>query len=458
MFVTLKCKLFTDDSGAFTEIPGILTPAGWLEPALDYCLHHSINRSPNWMVKVNRSIGLFLEYLAANPNEKDSYQLFQNFAQRLYIGTFDRVSGLDPSWLCWRPRSATQARTIIRHLTDFFDWLNQKRPASAVINPHYSGNIFDRIADEAAYQYRRDRAFLGHTWLAHLDSGDPARPATAHFLRARRSPKVETNSPPAFPDERFLELLTKGFVVGGKENFRDMLITLLLHGSGFRYSEPFHLYVEDVLLEPGSKQARVQIHHPSDGYAPKCEELQDEHSNKKTSNRMAYLGERYGLTPRHMLLDSHAAGWKGNILDGKWYMRAYWFVPKFGELFLTLWYRYLEQIARIERHHPFAWINQGQEPKGGMYCMMQYWRSHARACERIGLVVGKELGTTPHGHRHAYGRRLVAGGFSAEMIRRFMHHLSLESQKVYTTPTSQQIVDALVEGAERLDQKYRRDS
>jgi hypothetical protein len=38
-----------------------------------------------------------------------------------------------------------------------------------------------------------------------------------------------------------------------------------------------------------------------------------------------------------------------------------------------------------------------------------------------------------------------------------MHHASLESQQVYTTPTSREIIESLREGAERLRQKYRRD-
>jgi len=92
-----------------------------------------------------------------------------------------------------------------------------------------------------------------------------------------------------------------------------------------------------------------------------------------------------------------------------------------------------------------------------MYTMAHYERAHARACRRIGLVVGKEVGTTPHGHRHAYGRRLVAGGFQPIEIKKFMHHHALESQGVYTTPTPKQVMEALAEGAERLNQKYRRD-
>lgn len=452
VFVTLKCRVFVDQTGAYTEIPATLTPAGWLMPLVDYCVAHSHSRSPSWMLKVNRSVRLFLAYLLANPDEHSSYTLFQNFAQRLYTGTFDRNSGLDPSWLCWRPVSTAEAARTIRNLTDFFGWLGGHRPAGNLVNPRYTGNAYDRMADEAAYRFRRDLAFLGHTWNPH------GKPGKSHIVRARRTPKAEKEEPPAFPDDRFMDLLGEGFVVAGRPNYRDMLITLLLHGAGFRYSEPFHLYLTDVSRDKANhKQAEVQIHHPSDGVAPKDRVWMNERGEQKTGIRATYLAERYSLSPRHQLLDSRAAGWKGGAYDGEWFKRAYWFVPMLGELFLTLWYRYLEQVARMERSHPFAWVNLSQEPKGGMYCLMQYWRAHARACRRIGLEVGKELGTTPHGHRHAYGRRLAAGGLSEDYIRRCLHHAGLDSQGVYTSPTTQQIRDSLLEGAERLNTKYRRD-
>ena len=320
------------------------------------------------MVKVRHSMHLFLEYMVANPNEKDTYQLFQNFAQRLYTGTFNREAGFDPSWLCWTPRSVSEAGRTIRNLTDFWEWWIAKHPTAAQVNPRYAGSAYDRMVSEAAYQFRRDRDFLGHTWKPHLDTTDTNSSTGGHLVMARRKPKVENSNPPAFPDDRFMELLTEGFVVGGRPNYRDMLITLLLHGAGFRY----------------------------------------------------------------------------------------WFIPKFGDLFLTLWYRHLEQVVQLDRSHPFAWVNLTQA-KGEMYTMTHYERAHARACRRIGLVVGKEVGTTPHGHRHAYGRRLVAGGFQPIEIKKFMHHHSLDSQSVYTTPTPKQVMEALAEGAERLNQKYRRD-
>jgi integrase len=128
----------------------------------------------------------------------------------------------------------------------------------------------------------------------------------------------------------------------------------------------------------------------------------------------------------------------------------YWFLPEYGEWFLHLWPRYLEQVARVERDHPFAFINLNREPRGGMYTLTQYNKAHAAACERIGLTVSKALGTTPHGHRHAYGRRLHNAGVDKALIRRFMHHASLESQEVYTQANTREALAALEAAAQRL--------
>lgn len=444
MLVSVRTKVFTDATGIYTEIPALLTPAGVLEPLLDYFLYHSHDRSLTWMSKVTRSVRMFIEYLQTNPAERDTFRLFQNFAQRLYTGTFDRETGLDPSGLCWAPRSPHDAGHIITQLTDFFDWLSEMRPEAAKLNPRYAGGTFDRLADEAAYQYRRSRAFLGHTWDTNASPTE-----TGHHVRSRRLPKVEKGEPPAFPEERFEELLVKGFCAAGRQDYRGMLITLLLHGAGFRESEPFHLYIQDVFPNPdNSRQALVRIHHPSHGAAPA--DWRNERGRPRKGNRAEYLAQQFGLVPRTEVMDSRHAGWKGGMHDGPYYKQAYWFLPEYGEWFLLLWHRYLEQVARIDRGHSFAFINLSREPAGKMYCLGQYNKAHAAACKRIGLPVGKALGTTPHGHRHAYGRRLKNADIDMALIRRFMHHASPESQEVYTQPNTREAQEALEAAAQRL--------
>src|ERR1700756_5251521 len=63
MFVTVKSRIYTDNTGAYTELPVLLTSAGVLEPLLDYCLYRNHDRSLAWMTKVIRSVRMFLEYL-----------------------------------------------------------------------------------------------------------------------------------------------------------------------------------------------------------------------------------------------------------------------------------------------------------------------------------------------------------------------------------------------------------
>ncbi|WP_397470508.1 gamma-mobile-trio recombinase GmtY [Pseudomonas sp. DD1] len=444
MFLTVKARVYADTTGVYTELPALLTPNGVLESLLDYCLYRSHDRSRTWMLKLTRSVRMFLEYLQTNPAECDTYRLFQNFAQRLYTGTFDRETGLDPSGLCWAPRSPQDASHIITHLTDFFDWLCEMCPDAARLNPRYAGGAFDRQTDEAAYQYRRSKAFLGHTWAANASPTE-----RGHRVRGRRLPKVEKSEPPAFPEQRFEELLVKGFGTPGRCDYRGMLITLLLHGAGFRESEPFHLYIPDVFPDPANtNQAKVYIHHPSYGTAPT--DWRDERGRQRKGNRGEYLAHQFSLAPRTDLMDRRHAGWKGGTHDGPYYKQAYWFLPEYGEWFLHLWHRYLEQVARVERDHPFAFINLHREPIGAMYTLTQYNKAHAAACERIGLTVGKVHGTTPHGHRHAYGRRLRVAGVDKELIRRFMHHASLESQELYTRANTREALAALEAATHRL--------
>ncbi|MBP4049670.1 site-specific integrase [Chromobacterium violaceum] len=443
MFVSTKVKVITDETGAYVEVPGLLTPTGLLNPLLDYVLARQHVRGLAWMNKVVRSVRMFLEYLQANPQQRNAPLLFSNFAQRLYSGTFDRITGLDGSGLCWSPRSSADARNIITDLTLFFDWLSEHNPSATGFNPKVRASTYDMYWLKLAQQYKRDNALLGHLWST-TDSGPQAR-----RVPSRHEPMALRSESPAFPDDRFEDLITNGFKIGNRIDYRAILITLLLHGAGFRESEPFHLFVEDVVPDPRNpKTALVRIHHPSEGFAP--DSWRDALGRPRQGNRATYLAEKFGLMPRDAMMNTHHAGWKGGLHDGKYYKQAYWFKPEYGERFLAVWKKYLHQVARVTRTHPFAFINLTREPLGGMYTIAQYLKAHAAACRRIGLIVDKNLGTTPHGHRHAYGRRLAKAEVDKTMIRRFMHHASLESQEVYTQPSSTEIQITLESAAAKL--------
>lgn len=448
MFVTVKAQVHMDSTGATIEIPVLLTPTGVLEPLLDYCLARTHTHSLAWLDKLLRAVTLFLEYGQANADQTDPYLLFRNFALRLYTGTIDTTTGEDPSRLSWRPRSPADVAGVLRHLTDFFTWLTEHHQSAQQPNPVATGTGHDHACIAMAYDYRRNAAMLGHTWST-------TSPDEPRAVMARRAPKIELGDPPAFPETHIEDLLFKGFVVGGRLDMRNVLITLLLHGAGFRESEPFHLYIEDVVADPANPAcAHVRLHHPVLSYAPSTT-WQDEAGRPRKGTRAQYLAERFGLPPRTRMLGNQRAGWKGGMHDDLYFKQAYWFVPEYGELFFEIWRRYLAQVAMVDRPHPFAFVNLHKAPIGGMYCLSKFNTAHAAACRRVGLEPAKALGTTPHGHRHAYGRRLRLANIHPQNIRRFMHHASLESQHVYTQATQSEMRVELEAAAARLHEAMR---
>jgi hypothetical protein len=304
------------------------------------------------------------------------------------------------------------------------------------------------MVDNLAYQYRRDAHMLGYSWSPtslRATSGAP-------MVRAPRAPKVASKQPPAFPEDKLEALLCKGFLHGNRKDYRGACITLLLHGAGFRECEPFHLYVQDVFPDPADRLAyRVHIHHPEFGEAPSDVALGQVRGAEL--NRASLLRLHYGLEPRNRVAGSLHAGWKNPLLDEKYYMRATWFTPQYGRWFKELWDEYLMQIVGISRPHPWAFVNLDREPIGSPYTVDKFQRAHAAACERTGLQAAKALGTTPHGHRHAFGQRLKEGGLDPAYIRLFMHHKSVESQRTYTRPTIEQTQKALHAGLSLLSTK-----
>jgi hypothetical protein len=443
-FVKSVARVHVDNSGTWIEVPVLVSEAGILMPLLDYCV--SSNRSISWMNKLIGAVGLFLEFLAANPNENEHWRLFRNFASKLYLGTFDTDSGLDPSYLCWEPRQAKAARDIQYLLTSFFDWLGETNVSAAKLNPRYAGTDFDRRIDQMAYLYRRNKAFLGHTWTTNPRKEDQKN---GRLTRSRLEPKTADRCPPEFPAARFEELIFKGFRVGGKFDYRGMLITLLMHGAGFRACEPFHLYMCDVgISDDETPSALVRIHHPEFGVAP--DDWLDEKGRARHGNRRAYLAARWGLSMRTRANGRTAAGWKDPLLDGDYYMRAWWFEPIYGVWFLKIWERYIKQAAKTDRDNPYAFVNLNRAPIGSLYKVSTFRTAHKAAVLRIGLPYGKEHGTTEHGHRHAYAQALRRGGVDPVFIRKFLHHKSIDSQAVYTAPTVEESLMALISATNQL--------
>lgn len=446
--VQARAKVIIDETGAIAEIPVLLTEQGPLEPLVDYLLWHRQDRSIAWMRKVVQAVTLLLAYMNVNAACFDTpQQMFDSFSQRLHSGTAGE-DGADPSGLYWRPMRRQTAAILLGCLSDFSDWLAEQH-ASNPLNPPRTVSRFDEMLASAAWEHKRSRAFLGHTW-GGASTRDTA--GKIRYSQRRRSPKLADDQEAVpFPECHFTDLLLHGFARHGgaghsdpavRLNLRDCLITLLMHGAGFRLSECFHLWLHDVAPDPHDPTVpMVRIHHPSEGDAP--DDWRDERGNAIRCNRAAYLAGRYALRPRNELMDISRAGWKDPMLDSKYFMQAYWFPTELGRLFLHLWTLYLRQIVQFERHHPYAFVVQNGPSAGEPYCIAGYKQAHARAVQRLGLIPTRSEGATPHAHRHAYGRRLMRAGIDPILRRKALHHKSLASQVVYTAPNAADMTRAL---------------
>lgn len=454
----VRGKVFTDKSNVSYEIPVVLTEDGPLLLLVDYFIAMWDQRSPQWMKAVTRSICRLLQYLSTQGSLQNDRELFIRFRQRLLVGTISVDTASDPTQLWWSAMNPEETNRTIARITELLDWWADR---NQIESPLYGSIVssYDRRIAEAAYTFKRNRAFLGHTWSANLEA---ARSPTQGLVarRCHATPRLERRAPPAFPEERILDLILKGFRAGTRVDHRNQLIVLLLNGAGFRESEPFHLYFSDVVedpLKPGS--ALVLIQHPVWGNAPPDPNWLDSKGALRHGKRIEYLAERFGMAPRTWGLTKYAAGWKGGMHEttfGGVYKQAYWFLPEFGQMFWKIWNIYAEQVAHInqsKRSHPFAFVNTAREPRGAPYQMGKFQRSYSAALGRIGLEQSRALGTNIHGHRHAYAQRLRRAGISREMIRRFLHHWDLDSQNVYTEPSHEECVSHLERALVGLNDK-----
>lgn len=228
---------------------------------------------------------------------------------------------------------------------------------------------------------------------------------------------------------------------------RDKLILLLMHGGGLRESEALTLWVTDVFEDPyNPDSAIVRIYNEVDGKAPNDPEVRSKNQNRET-----YLKEKYARIPRQRMKGTAHLGWKNRVVDHKDnYIQVQWFPTDYGKVFMSLWKNYQKYRASIDCHHPYAFISFHHSAFGNPYTINAFHDNYANGLKRIGLEPSKAEGKDPHGHRHNYGRRLERSGLNPLVIRRCMHHKSLDSQIPYTGKGQQEISDELTQATLQL--------
>lgn len=426
-------------AGVPPVLPVIVTEDGVLDQFARYMYLNRV-KSRSWQESATFAVQLLLEYMDASKSIYDAPRsLFTAFSNALFTGTVS--NRCDPSGLWWQPRQPDYASKLIGHITRFSDWLSVvNEDANLQINPWRQATRHEEWLNWAAYSHRRDNAFLSHLWR------DKPQTNQSREVRLRALPVERQTPAKAFPDEKFDLLLSEGFRRRARDalgpiDLRNVLITYLMHYGGLRLSEALSLWCSDVSFESG--EVIVRVYHPEHGLAP----------DGKT-NRAIYLPNKYGLQPRNRLVkatDPLFLGWKNClIIDPHRRCFEVFFYPyEAGHVFVDLWRDYhLKQRVkpRPGENHPYAFTSKYGQP----YSHRMYRKAHKLGIERIGLVYEKLHGTTPHGHRHAYGQRMAKDGAAPLQIKNGMHHVSITSSNVYTQPTSAQMRQSLSELEARL--------
>lgn len=420
------------------------------KPLIEYFLDYGRSRSAGWQREVVRAVGLFIDFLTANREhfraQADRPQMLAAFAEALVGGTIG-LDGEDPSGLYWEPKSTSRVTLMLNVLTTFSDWLVNKSDSTS-INPWRQATMAEQITYWRRFDKRKASSLLSHTF--GKDSAIERSQVARTIAVRRKSISSGISAAKSFPDKRIWDLINNGFSVQGKSTFddvherlniRDMMITVLLHGGGLRESEPFHLYVSDIAIDPSNhKSALVRLYHPEQGKAPEdyIDPITVKHIN---ADREQYLRVKWKMEPRNLAVGRFHAGWKElKLTNGRdKYALVHWFPSYWGEVFMTLFKLYITKLRSRHCAHPFLFVSHKANVAGDPYTVDSFRQSHGKAVRRIGLEVRKELGTTPHGHRHAYAQALTDAKVSDDVIQAALHHKSPDSQKVYKEPSAEKM-------------------
>lgn len=455
-YVQVSSKTYRDNTGKSIDFPTLLIEYNG-ETILFEQLHRyqikNRSKSRTWHTKLVQAVGLLLDYMEANQNcYSSAKEFFDTFTESIYSGTINE-EGLDPSGLYWLPKRVETANMLLSALNGLSDWLYEEYGA-VQLNPWRKATSYEERLNWMAQINKSQNSFLGHLDDVHVIAETAKLARNVVRRRKSYSSKGDTK---AFPENKIHELLWEGFKNTRKNreldlvdryNWRDIAITILMHGGGLRHSEVFHLWVQDVFPDPeDEKLAVVRIYHPSEGRAP--QDFKNPTTGKYITDRESYLLLKYGLLPRNMYSaqDKRFAGWKEPRLDNDKdkYMHVYWMSNEWGYIFMYVWKMYMAKRLRngIKDTHPFAFVSHSPKELGEMMPLRTQREAHEKAVKKIALIVGKNYGTTPHGHRHAYGQRLKNANIDARTKQVAMHHKSIKSHEVYTEPTIADVTASL---------------
>lgn len=411
-------------------LPCILTEKGIIISHLRYLAWFN-SKSEAWKERSCYALKLLLKYINATPNIDSATKVLKAFTEALITGTIHSPNNTDPLELYWRPRTVRDTNNLLFHITHYTDFLAlQDEHATNRVNPFRKATSYEERLNWCAYYHKQANVFLNHLTKKDLSL------QKVRLVGSYREDLIDFEYAVRFPEDQIERLLYLGFEKNGVIDYKSQAITMLMNYCSLRKSEIFHIYTSDITLNPNKpKEALVRVYHPELGASP----------DPYFKNRREYLLAKTSYKPRNNYLFSERlyAGWKTPLLTSKLgYFEVVFNPPEKAKEFLLIWANYLK-YQRIEPSksspHPFAFTNSLGEPE----TIKNFQRLHKNAVERIGLICKKYLGTTEHGHRHAYGFRARQAGLNQVEIQKAMHHKSPTSCLVYIKPTLEEVQDKL---------------
>lgn len=412
-------------------LPVIVTDSGILIQFAKY-MHLSRFRSRSWQDLSTFAVQLLLEFVdKAQHLYQQPHEMFAAFADALYLGTIE--DGFDASGLWWHPRRPKSANRLITSITLYTDWLAAvNNTENLKLNPLRQASRHEQKLNWVALRHRTDNALLSHLWKGNEGIN------TSRWVRIIPLADAPNVAVKAFPEESIGLLLHAGFKRKARDglapiDIRNVLITLLMHYGGLRLSEALSIWSSDVTIEDG--EVVVRIYNPQSGLAP------------DNTIRSIHLQTEYKLKPRNTLVkatDPLYLGWKNCLITDpvRDCFEVFFHPHETSVVFSRLWrtYHFSQRVApALGKEHPYAFTSQTGQP----YSHKMFRKAHKLGIARIGLEYGKLRGTTPHGHRHAYGQALAADGAGPILIKTAMHHASISSSQVYTQPGPKKIREML---------------
>lgn len=448
--------IYPSIAGIGVPIPVILLSDGAVsQEALEFFLEpNQRNRPLSSKKKMAKAIGLFYDLYHSNYQPallRPTDNILSEFADILLHGTIT-VDGQDPTGLFLNPIGDSE----------YYSYLNTIAAFCLFCRDYYDGRPpfgmdrkFLRLIDSSVKveqaKFNSRYLFLGHIGGRKTSEDQKALSLAMRGYQRLKGFSQGEPSETKFPPDKIAALIMEGTMRKRVRSqmywdvyqVREQLIFLLMFFAGLRESEIVHLFVDDIRYYDKKQKTHIILGHPEKG-------IVNFHGEKIT--RQEYLRNEFGLLPRTMISGHRAAGWKNlQLLDSKNKQTfGFWLCTEAAEMFWELHKIYMGKLRPTLTGHPYYFVNLGGAEYGAPLSIKKIQQQWSTCCDRIGIQVSKDLGTSPHGARSFYAQAYEEAEANPKIIQSALHHTSIFSQMSYLRKSLTQIQCFLDEGAERI--------